>query len=128
MFVAGHLGRYGDLYTEKNVAISGTHSHSGPGGYLQYVLYIVTSLGFVRQSFDALVNGIEQAIVQAHNNLRPGSIFFNEGEKDQSPTGWLASCNSLCMLCFVHLIKKQGTEACYQILTLYKTRLSIFYS
>jgi neutral ceramidase len=120
--------RYGDLYTEKNVAISGTHSHSGPGGYLQYVLYIVTSLGFVRQSFDALVNGIEQAIVQAHNNLRPGSIFFNEGEKDQSPTGWLASCNSLCMLCFVHLIKKQGTEACYQILTLYKTRLSIFYS
>jgi hypothetical protein len=40
----------------------------------------------------------------------------------------LASCNSLCMLCFVHLIKKQGTEACYQILTLYKTRLSIFYS
>ncbi len=128
MFVVGHLGRYGDLYTEKNVAISGTHSHSGPGGYLQYVLYIVTSLGFVRQSFDALVNGIEQAIVQAHNNLRPGSIFFNEGEKDQSPTGCLASCNSLCMLCFVHLIKKQGTEACYQILTLYKTRLSIFYS
>jgi hypothetical protein len=27
--------RYGDLYTEKNVAISGTHTHSGPGGYLQ---------------------------------------------------------------------------------------------
>jgi neutral ceramidase len=86
--------RYGDLYTEKNVAISGTHTHSGPGGYLQYVLYIVTSLGFVRQSFDALVNGIEQAIVQAHNNLRPGSIFFNEGELletniNRSPSAYL---------------------------------------
>jgi neutral ceramidase len=40
------------------VAISGTHTHSGPGGYLQYVLYIITSLGFVRESFDVLVGGI----------------------------------------------------------------------
>lgn len=78
--------RYGTLYTAKNVAISGTHSHSGPGGYLQYVLYIVTSKGFVRQSFDALADGIELAIVQAHENLRPGSISFNEGT-DQCWTG-----------------------------------------
>ena len=49
---------YGDLYTEKNVALSGIHTHSGPGGYLQYVLYIITSLGFVRESFDVLVTGI----------------------------------------------------------------------
>lgn len=72
--------RYGDLYTARNVAISGTHTHSGPGGYLQYVLYLVTSLGFVRQSFEALAYGIELAIVEAHENLRPGSIFLNEGE------------------------------------------------
>ncbi|KAJ6750699.1 hypothetical protein OIU85_001257 [Salix viminalis] len=72
--------RYGDLYTEKNVAISGIHSHAGPGGYLQYVVYIVTSLGFVRQSFDALVDGIEKCIIQAHENLHPGSIFVNKGE------------------------------------------------
>ena len=49
---------YGDLYTEANVAMSGTHTHSGPGGYLQYILYIITSLGFVRESFDVLVGGI----------------------------------------------------------------------
>ena len=49
---------YGDLYTEKNVALSGIHTHSGPGGYLQYILYIITSLGFVRESFDVLVTGI----------------------------------------------------------------------
>ena len=71
--------RYGDLYTEKNVAISGIHTHAGPGGYLQYVVYIVTSLGFVRQSFDVIVDGIEKSIVQAHENLRPGSIFVNKG-------------------------------------------------
>ncbi|KAL6565298.1 Neutral ceramidase 1 [Orobanche gracilis] len=73
--------RYGDLYTEKNVAISGIHTHAGPGGYLQYVVYIVTSLGFVRESVDVIVNGIEQSIIRAHENLRPGSIFVNKDNK-----------------------------------------------
>jgi len=43
-------------------------------------VYIVTSLGFVRQSFDALVDGIEKCIIQAHENLHPGSIFVNKGK------------------------------------------------
>ena len=55
-------GLFGGLYNEQNVAISGIHTHSGPGGYLQYVLYDITSLGFVQQSFDALVNGIVEVI------------------------------------------------------------------
>lgn len=53
---------YGDLYTEDNVAISGIHTHSGPGGYWQYVLYEITSLGFVKQSLDVVVNGIVESI------------------------------------------------------------------
>ena len=53
---------YGGLYTEDNVAISGIHTHSGPGGYWQYVLYEVTSLGFVKQSLDVIVNGIVESI------------------------------------------------------------------
>ncbi|KAK6145295.1 hypothetical protein DH2020_022115 [Rehmannia glutinosa] len=86
--------RYGDLYTENNVAISGIHTHAGPGGYLQYVVYLVTSLGFVHQSFDALVDGIEQSIIQAHGNLRPGSIYVNKGELfdagvNRSPSAYL---------------------------------------
>lgn len=51
---------YGALYTEANVAISGTHTHASPAGFLQYVLYDITSLGFVHQSFTALVDGIVQ--------------------------------------------------------------------
>ncbi|KAL5709273.1 ceramidase [Ranunculus cassubicifolius] len=86
--------RYGNLYNENNVAISGIHTHAGPAGYLQYVVYIVTSLGFVRQSFDALVNGIENCVIQAHENLRPGSIFINKGELlnagvNRSPSAYL---------------------------------------
>jgi neutral ceramidase len=86
--------RYGDLYNENNVAISGIHTHAGPGGYLQYVVYIVTSLGFVRQSFDVIVDGIEQCIVEAHNNLRPGKIYVNKGDLldagvNRSPSAYL---------------------------------------
>ncbi|XP_042390657.1 neutral ceramidase-like [Zingiber officinale] len=86
--------RYGDLYNEKNVAISGIHTHAGPGGYLQYVVYIVTSLGFIKQSFDVLIDGIEKSIVEAHENLRPGDIFVNKGELleasiNRSPSAYL---------------------------------------
>ncbi|VVA25747.1 PREDICTED: neutral ceramidase [Prunus dulcis] len=86
--------RFGDLYTEENVAISGIHTHAGPGGYLQYLVYSITSLGFVQQSFDAIVNAIEQSIVQAHHNLKPASVFINEGDVvnagiNRSPSAYL---------------------------------------
>lgn len=38
--------------------ISGTHTHSTPGGFMLDVLFDLTTYGFVRESFDALVNGI----------------------------------------------------------------------
>lgn len=38
-------------------------------------------MGFVRQSFDVIVDGIEKSIIQAHENLRPGSIFVNKGKE-----------------------------------------------
>merc|ERR1711887_196501 len=37
-------------YTEKNVIISATHTHSGPAGYMQYILFNVSNLGFFQQS------------------------------------------------------------------------------
>ncbi|KAG8494317.1 hypothetical protein CXB51_012106 [Gossypium anomalum] len=86
--------RFGDLYTQENLAISGTHTHAGPAGYLQYVVYSVTSLGFINQTFDAIVTAIEQSIIQAHNNLKPGSIFLNTGDVEnaginRSPSAYL---------------------------------------
>ena len=89
--------RYGDLYTENNVAISGIHTHAGPGGYLQYVVYIITSFGFVHQSFDVVVDGIEKSIIQAHDNLRPGSIFVNKGKGYNLHTFFLP--RPLCTMC-----------------------------
>ena len=53
---------YGNRYTDENVLLSGTHTHSGPGGYWQYVLFEVTSLGFVKESLDVIVDGVVESI------------------------------------------------------------------
>ena len=72
---------YGNyLYTIENVLLSGTHTHSGPGGYSHFALYNLSILGFDKQNFDCIVNGMVQAIKKAHENLAPGKILFNNGD------------------------------------------------
>ncbi len=68
-----------DLYTIENVLLSGTHTHSGPGGYSHYALYNLSILGFDKQNFECIVNGMVQAIKRAHENLSPGKIFIAIG-------------------------------------------------
>lgn len=72
--------KYGTLYTEENVLLSATHTHSGPGGFSHYALYNLTTLGYDKQNFDAIVDGIYQSIVRAHDNLAPGSIRMASGD------------------------------------------------
>ncbi len=73
-------GLYGnELYTIDNVLLSGTHTHSGPGGYSHYALFNLSILGFDKQNFEFIVNGMVQAIKRAHENLAPGKIFINNG-------------------------------------------------
>ncbi|MBP7736879.1 MAG: neutral/alkaline ceramidase [Spirochaetes bacterium] len=66
-------------YNEKNVLLSATHTHNGPGGYSGYFLYDATVNGFVKQNFNAIVDGIYQSILRAHNNLSRGRILINQG-------------------------------------------------
>lgn len=55
--------KYGkELYTIDNIIISGTHTHGTPGGFLMDLLYDLTSLGFVSETFNALINGIFNVI------------------------------------------------------------------
>ncbi|RXG73235.1 hypothetical protein Avbf_04130 [Armadillidium vulgare] len=49
---------YGDLYTDENVILSGTHTHSGPAGYQQYFIFSIMSLGFIKETFNAMLEGI----------------------------------------------------------------------
>lgn len=51
--------RYGigfSIYGHHNVAITGTHSYTGPGGWMKYFLPQITSNGFEKQSYEAIVN------------------------------------------------------------------------
>ncbi|CAK5278266.1 unnamed protein product [Mycena citricolor] len=85
---------YGGLYTEQNVAISSTHQHSGVGGYLENLLPQLTALGFVKQSYDAIVTGTVLAIKRAHDSLAPGSLTLGNttvvgGNINRSPTAYL---------------------------------------
>lgn len=85
---------YGDLYTTANVMLSGTHTHSGPAGYLQYLLFDITSLGFLQETLDAMVEGIFQSIKMAHESVVPGYVYLSSGDLldasiNRSPTGYL---------------------------------------
>lgn len=50
--------KYGNLYRQDNVVLSGTHTHCGPAGYFQYTLFMITSKGYIKESIQPLVNGI----------------------------------------------------------------------
>ncbi|KAI9599014.1 Neutral/alkaline nonlysosomal ceramidase [Syncephalis fuscata] len=68
------------VYTRENVMITGTHSHSGPGGFLGYLLYDLSILGWIEQTAEAITTGIALSIERAHQRLQPGSISVNVGE------------------------------------------------
>ncbi|XP_070539276.1 putative neutral ceramidase C [Ptychodera flava] len=72
--------KYPGMYNDQNIAFSGQHTHSGPAGYQQYLLYDITSLGFMENSFLAIVEGVEKSIERAHENLQAGYIYSNRGE------------------------------------------------
>merc|ERR1712215_524703 len=85
------------VYSEQNVALSATHTHSGPAGFMQYVLFNIPNLGFVKQTLDAMVDGIYESILRAHHNLKPGKVFHSigiveeEASINRSPTSYEAN-------------------------------------
>lgn len=84
------------VYDQQNVAVTGTHSHSGPGAWLNYLLPQITSRGFSKQSYQAIVDGAVASIVQAHASLAPGelsmgSIDLLDANTNRSPYAYLAN-------------------------------------
>jgi neutral ceramidase len=68
------LGSDFAVYGQHNVAVTGTHSHSGPAAWLNYLLPQITSKGFDMQSYRAIVDGAILSIQRAHRNLQPGYL------------------------------------------------------
>ncbi|XP_069373818.1 neutral ceramidase [Paralichthys olivaceus] len=76
--------KFGDVYRQDNVVLSGTHTHSGPGGFFQYTLFMISSKGYIRSSILPLVNGIVKSIDIAHRYMKPGRIYRSRGQLEDS--------------------------------------------
>ena len=68
------LGDEYSVYGRGNVAVTGTHSHSGPGAWFNYLLPQITSFGFDKQSYQAIVDGAVLSIKRAHESLEEVSL------------------------------------------------------
>ena len=90
------LGSDYAVYQQSNVALTGTHSHSGPGAWLNYLLPQITSKGFDKQSYQTIVDGTLLSIQRAHESLSPGYLTFGstnvtDANINRSPYAYLAN-------------------------------------
>jgi neutral ceramidase len=86
--------RYRRLYTDKNVLLAGTHTHSAPGGYSGMLLYDYTCGGCDEAVVECVADGCMRAIEMATANLAAGRIYVNRGEvedcgSNRSPQAYL---------------------------------------
>jgi neutral ceramidase len=70
------LGKEFNRYGAQNIALTGTHSHSGPGAWNNYLLPQIPTRGFDKQTFQALVDGALLSIKRAHESIAPGRLSF----------------------------------------------------
>ncbi len=68
------------VFNHKNLIMSVTHTHAGPGGYAHHALYNVTTFGYSRANFDAIVSGTVRSIVKAWRQKQPGQLLISRGE------------------------------------------------
>ncbi|KAI0168967.1 Neutral/alkaline nonlysosomal ceramidase [Hypoxylon sp. FL1284] len=93
--VAG-LGDEYAVYKSGNIAVTGTHSHSGPGAWFNYLLPQVTSLGYDKQSYQAIVDGAVLSIKRAHESLTEGyldygTVNITDGNMSRSQYAYMAN-------------------------------------
>jgi neutral ceramidase len=72
--------RFGETYSPRNVVLTATHTHCGPGGHGTDILYNITTAGFHSKTFERLVSGVVEAIVAAHADVQPTDVTLARGE------------------------------------------------
>lgn len=75
-------------YKAENIQLSGTHTHSGAGGFSEYGIYNdnltgpMRTNGLILDNVNTIVKGIVNSILEAHQNLGPGKILVYTGDKN----------------------------------------------
>lgn len=67
-------------FDDRNLVLSATHTHCGPGGHSSHTLYNLTTAGFHRRTFDRLVNGVVSAILLADGNRESATVTLAQGQ------------------------------------------------
>lgn len=63
------------------------------------MLYDITCLGFVEETYNPIINGVREAITRAHNSMAEGRAFYSEIPIEdfginRSPASYLANPES----------------------------------
>lgn len=74
------LERLRNHYYESNLVIAGTHTHAAPGGFHHHLAASALGGQFFGQCFDAVADGIAEAVLAAEADMKPGRILFAQGE------------------------------------------------
>ncbi|KAI7786068.1 neutral ceramidase [Diaporthe eres] len=87
------LGGDYSVYGRTNIAVTGTHSHNGPGAWWNYLLPQITSAGFDAQSLNAIADGAVLSIKRAHESLTTGyldvgTVNITDGNASRSPSAY----------------------------------------
>lgn len=71
--------RLSPYLNEKNIMLTATHTHVGPGGYDHNIMLNLSALGYDEDNYATAVEGIYQSIVNAFESRAQGSIEFAQG-------------------------------------------------
>ncbi len=66
-------------FSDQNIMLTATHTHSAPGGYFKYALYNWTVVGFHEKLLGRIVEAIVASISQALADLQPGVLTYHRG-------------------------------------------------
>ena len=72
--------RYGNTYGVHNVNINATHNHNSCGGTSWDYAYTLAAMGHRRNSFEAELAGLLDAVDEAHRSLAPGTVEIGMDE------------------------------------------------
>jgi len=72
--------KLGDVYEQDNLILAGTHTHGAAGEYHHHLATSPVGGRFCQPYFDALSEGIAEAIEIAHQDLQPANIFIAQGD------------------------------------------------
>ena len=73
-------GSLSPYLSEKNVMLTATHTHVGPGGFDHNIMLNLSALGYDEDNYATIVEGIYQSIVSAFETRTQGTIEFAQGQ------------------------------------------------